>query len=183
MINIKKEKTERDYYKITLENEFGFFIIEFCGNLDLYWNYYPKKEKLSEIETAEFEINRTEKLLYPMFLKLYRAIKYSKPFSNSIYVFKDEDNNKKLPPYNCSDRIGLYQDGVITWVSDDDPIENGSKIQIEQTKKGILIKFIKGYPEFGRPSFFTRFRNSGSRYHPFNCSFMNQYQEFLKIIH
>ena len=51
MINIKKEKTERDYYKITLENEFGFFIIEFCGNLDLYWNYYPKKEKLSEIET------------------------------------------------------------------------------------------------------------------------------------
>lgn len=179
MIDIDIEKTERDYYIITFENENGKFIIEFCGNLDLYWNYYPKNVKLQDIDEAVFQIPKLEKVLYPIFLKLYRAIKYSRPFSNSIYDF--EDNHKKLPSYHCSEKIGLYKDGVVTWVSDDDDLEKGSKIQIEQTKKGILIRFIKGYPEFGRPSFFVRFRNSGSRYHPYNCAFMNQYQEFIKI--
>lgn len=179
MIKVKSEVTERDYHRFTFDDEKGLFIIEFCGNLDLYWSYYPKNCRMSEINEGVFFISKSEKILYPLFNKLYRAIKYSRPFSNSIYDF--EDNNKKLSPHQCSDKIGLFKEGVVHWVSDDDIEERASVVEITKLDKGIQIKFLKSNPEFGRPSFFVRFRNSGSSYHPFNASFMCMYQELIQL--
>ena len=168
---------ERDLKSIFLEDDNGMVSISYLGTLDLYWNYIPKNAKMQDIDSAVFEIKKSEKVLYPIFLKLYRAIKYSRPFSNSIFEYPD--NHKKLAPYYCSDYIGLYKDGVVCWASDDDPIEKANKFEIWQTNTSIMLKFYKGNPEWDRPSFFVRLRNSGSRYHPFNAAFMNNFQALL----
>ena len=76
----------------------------------------------------------------------------------------------------------LYKDGAITWYCDDfADLNNASNFCIKKYKDYFLLTFKKSKIELFNGCFFptysVRIRNSGSRYEPFNISFMGMYQK------
>ena len=69
----------------------------------------------------------------------------------------------------------LFQNNIIKWYSDDAPLEEASRVEINKLEEAFTITFYQGKEEYDFPTFSVRFSNSGSRYHPYNFAFMNMY--------
>ena len=162
-----KDESGYDQFKINTDN--GFFKIIFGGNLDLYWTCYDKEDE--EKDRQEFIITKENYFLYKLFDKLYEDIK-----NNKIYY--DEEKNKYFESY----RDTLFKDGKIDWYSDDFYEEIASRLLIEKIDDTFKITFIKSKKEWDGifKTYSIRFRNSGSRYAPFNICFMNMYNSLCK---
>ena len=169
---------ERDYHSIEIENEDGFFIIEFCPNLDLYWRYVLKNRSIREVDSCVFECGKGDEL-YNSFYRLYDSIISDMPYKYSELDFSKDERYRKVEEWNSAEAIELVKDDVITWISDDSDNGEPSKVSIEKLEDRIRITFYRNKPMFGRMGFFVRFRNSGSSYRPFNTSFMIHYRELL----
>ena len=48
-------------------------------------------------------------------------------------------------------------------------------LEIKYQEDKYIITFHQGKEDFGFPTYAIRFRNSGSRYEPYNLAFMNMY--------
>ena len=177
MVEINKTKDEDGYnYKIITSD--GSFDIMFGGNLDLYWYYWPEEDFKDWPLAKTFTISKENYFIYQKLDELYKNIKEQKP-----YRFKDENvstvfDSSKLINESPSAQYSyknLFQNGIIKWYSDDAPLEEASMLEIKYQEDKYIITFHQGKEDFGFPTYAIRFRNSGSRYEPYNFAFMNMY--------
>lgn len=178
MLEIKTYQTEHGV-NITIFNGKQEMNIFFGGNLDLYWSYHDDHQfNYKSINTSTiFEVTKENYYLYILFEKLYTDIEEGNIsyedelddfFSNQ--VTKEKDIYKNRHSYNS-----LWNNGCITWISDEVPDESANSVEI--TKKG--ENFIITFSQKDNLNFHytVRFSNSGSRYDPFNILFMEMYRK------
>lgn len=178
-INKTKDADGYDRFKITTEN--GSFDIMFGGNLDLYWSYWPEEDFEDWPLSKTFTITKENYFLYQKIDELYKNIKEHRPYPKTDkddYTFLFEELNSRNS--NESKKVDyayekLFQNDIIKWYSDDMPLENASSLEIKKQEDTYSITFFRGTEEYDFPTYSVRFRNSGSRYHPYNFTFMNMY--------
>lgn len=161
------------YNKIKVYTDDGMFFVSFERNLDLYIGYLPDCNFLESPNKKVIKITRENNFLYNCFDKVYNSVKNKCPYKNG-YVFDDEEKNLK---YNND---FLFIDDKIMWYSDDYSIDEASLLVISKIDDYYELEFNKSKNKTFAKTFFVRFRNSGSRYDPYNVTFMNMYKELLK---
>ena len=178
-----------------IKNEFGLQIfieednsclsIFYGGNLDLYWSINSNKRTMeNDPKTDSFIITKENYGLYSLFEKLYNDIK-------EINLFEDlEEDKDRYRLYNSSYYQELFDEknNTITWYSDETAREVANYLQIKKEKERFIINFniqeyIEGYDRDFASLYYIpiRFRNSGSRYDPFNIIFMRMYERLKEI--
>ncbi len=178
MVEINKVKDVEGYdrFKITTEN--GSFDIMFGGNLDLYWYYWPEENYKDWPLAKTFTISKENYFIYQKLDELYKNIKEQKPYQSKDENVSTVFDSSKLineSPRSQYSYKNLFQNGIIKWYSDDAPLEEASMLEIKSQEDKYIITFHQGKEDFGFPTYAIRFRNSGSRYEPYNFVFMNMY--------
>lgn len=176
MMEVTKRQNGNGYDHFSFQTEEGIFYITFCGNLDLYWGYDYQGNLLKQPETHTFFITKENYYVYSMFEKLYNDV-----INGNVYDDMNEEEKDIFINHIISENNpeSLVQDGVICWHSDDYSYENASSVSIEKLEDEFAVTFqrSKQSDEEFIMSYAVRFRNSGSRYAPFNCIFMKMYLE------
>lgn len=183
MLTWNKRKTDSGY-TIDIFDGNKILTITFWGNLDLYW--YLKSEEKREVDT--FEITKENYFLYSLFdilyndivnCNLFKVYEEELSFVNSIkelqMIYNRKENlNKVFSEYEEYKR--LYNGKYICWYSDDDSIEDANYVKIIKKEDKYVLEFFSNFKSSTLwLSNTIRFRNSGSRYMPFNMIFMNMY--------
>ena len=181
MVEINKKIDENGYDNFKIITDDGSFDIKFGETLDLYWSYWPKENIKNWPISKTFTITKENYFLYQKLDELYTKIKEKRPYSKIV----PEEDNSFLEEFNLEDINNLdkkdyafeklFQNGVIKWYSDDAPLEDASKVEIKKAEEFYDITFYQGKEDSGFPTYTVRFRNSGSRYEPYNIAFMNMY--------
>ena len=177
MIKLDKKKDTNGYDRFKIITDDGIFGIMFGGNLDLYWYYWPKENIIDWPLFKTFTITKENYFLYQKVNELYENIKEQKPYQKIeplLLVEQDLKNSNELKKRDYAYEK-LFQDGIIKWYSDDAPLEEASRLEINRLEESYTITFYQGKEEYNFPTFSVRFRNSGSRYNPYNFAFMNMY--------
>lgn len=178
MLEIKRNINSHGYDVFDIMTDNGTFEISYENNLDLYWRYIYT-DSIDKVENTKiFKITKENYYLYCLFLELYQAIKEKKPYKTFPNYIDEELRNKKLKYYG---RYELYKNRTITWYSDDfAEFANASNFGITKENDYFLVTFVKSKIEdfngFLFPTYSVRIRNSGSRFDPFNNTFMGMYQ-------
>lgn len=173
-----------EIYNYELISDDNKLFISFEGNLDLYFTIYGKN-------INEFIIAKENMTIYNLFDKLYNEIKNINVFEKEYIPFyietdqEKEDYLKKTKEeyrlYNKSNYNELFDEKnkTITWYSDETAHEVANYLKIKKEDEKYKLEFstqphIEGYDrDFNsKYSIPIRFRNSGSRYKPFNVCFM-----------
>ena len=138
----------------------------------------------NDSKTDSFIITKENYGLYSLFEKLYNDIK-------EINLFEDlEEDKDRYRLYNSSYYQELFDEknNTITWYSDETAREVANYLQIKKEKERFIINFniqeyIEGYDRDFASLYYIpiRFRNSGSRYDPFNIIFMRMYERLKEI--
>ena len=181
-MKITKEKGEFGL-NVFLEENNTSLAITYGGNGDLYWSI--KNYNIDDIiKYNTFIITKENYGLFCLFVKLYNDIK-------EINIFEDIEENKELyQKYNYSNYHELFnkETNTITWYSDETNHEVANYLKIKKEEDSFKIsfytqKYIDGYDRDFASTYYipVRFRNSGSRYYPFNIVFMKMYQYLNKI--
>lgn len=175
---VEKENLEHGMSISLMDNQKRFQIF-YMGNGDLYWKFYDKETRQS---SGTFEITKENIKIYSLFDELYNSIKDGNVFkeSDSDFMFddffdscEDEDNNLK----DTYAYKKLVHGDVITWGCDDFPHEDLTNyVNIYKKDDSYKIEFVINNTEYVG----IRFSNSGSFYKPFNCSFMDMYNELCE---
>ena len=183
-MKITKEKSEFGQSIIIEERNKRLYIF-YGGNLDLYWSIQNNKRIAKENSKMEsFTITKENYALYNIFNDLYNDIKEINLFEDFV---EDKDRYRL---YNYSNYHELFNEknSTITWYSDETAHEVANFLKIKKEKDSFIIKFyiqdyIEGYDrDFASLySIPIRFRNSGSRYDPFNIIFMRMYEKLKNI--
>lgn len=182
---LKYNKIKTDFgYTINIYDSNKILTITFGGNLDLYW-YLSSKEKK---EVDIFEITKENYFLYSLFdilyndivnCNLFKVYDEELSFVNSIKELQKIYNRKKelniiFSEYEEYKR--LYNGEYICWYSDDDSIEDANYVKIIKDDDKYILEFFSNFKSNTLLLSNTiRFRNSGSRYMPFNMIFMDMY--------
>jgi len=170
MQQIERYKNTWGYDTFEIKTDTGSFEILFAPNFDLYWRYLGKINILEDKEKKELTITKENYFLYELFYKLYESIKNSKVYySNEVDDYceiKDKTNE-------------LFLNNMIEWYSDELPIDIASKLTIKKEEETFKVLFEKSKKAWDGIfiTYSIRFRNSGSRYNPFNINFMQMYNE------
>ena len=181
MVETNKTKDADGYDRFKIITDTGSFDIMFGGNLDLYWSYWPEEDFEDWPLSKTFTITKENYFLYQKIDELYKNIKEQRPYpktdKDDYTSFLKELNSSNS---NESKKIDyayekLFQNSIIKWYSDDMPLENASSLEIKKQEDIYSITFFQGKEEYDFPTYSVRFRNSGSRYHPYNFAFMNMY--------
>ena len=178
MLEIKRKKNSHGYDVFDIITDNGIFEISYENNLDLYWRYIYRDSIDKVCNTKTFKITKENYYLYCLFLELYQAIKEKKPYKTFPNYIDEDLRNKKIKYYGGYE---LYKNSTITWYSDDfAEFANASNFEIKKEKDYYLVTFVKSKIEdcngFHFPTYSVRIRNSGSRFDPFNNTFMGMYQ-------
>lgn len=174
MIRIEKYKNLINNDAIEITTDEGSFIISFEGNLDLYWIYRPKGKLFLDEDKHAFYITKENYFLYSLFERLYISIKGEKPYLNCPYEIEN-----RYKQYHSFGNEELLINDKIEWHSDDYPYEEASVVSISKDDEDTFkIEFKKNKGDYF-PTFCVRFRNSGSRYMPFNATFMSMYNSLI----
>ena len=158
---------------VRIDLDIGTWIILFGGNLDLYWTFIPRckgEEEYSFILDKEFPY------IYNNISDLFNAVSENKPYKNAYFIDDKSFKEKELPIYKSSKSLELFVDDKICWKSDDFYVEDASQVIIEKAEENFIITFKKSTSKIERNTFSVRFRNSGSRYDPYNVTFMSSYR-------
>ena len=186
MVEINKTKDADGYDRFKIITDTGSFDIMFGGNLDLYWSYWPEEDFEDWPLSKTFTITKENYFLYQKIDELYKNIKEQRPYpktdKDDYTSFLKELNSSNS---NESKKIDyayekLFQNSIIKWYSDDMPLENASSLEIKKQEDIYSITFFQGKEEYDFPTYSVRFRNSGSRYHPYNFAFMNMYNSLIE---
>lgn len=186
MLEVKKIKNYKDerIYDFKIIQDDKELNILFDGNGDLYF-YVNKPNYEEQNQIVNFEITKENYELYDLFEKLYNTIINCEIYkiNESDLEFKDAEEieekqlmydewNRELreyPPYN------LIHDGIISWRHDDQIFEEANILNIHKEEDKYRLEFILNSKEMSH-YIDIRFRNSGSRYQPFNRPFMDLYR-------
>ncbi|MEG1288316.1 MAG: hypothetical protein RSD29_03090 [Bacilli bacterium] len=177
MLEISKEDNELGYligHSINIITSEGTFKISFAGNLDLYWSFYSFNFNGDE---KSFTITKENYFIYTLFLELYNNIKDCNVGFNVEDGKHFKDKLKSSEAYN---KEKLFENGVVTWHSDDFEYEKSSILKIEEVNDTFVVTFIKSKDDSLYDTFAVRIRNSGSRYEPFNVLFMKMYRKLVE---
>ena len=203
-----KERNDGNYYDIELSREDKTLSIFFGGNLDLYFSLKKfGNDPTFIIGKDNYEIYALFDMLYN---SVINANIYEKLTDKEINFFilmselEEEDYHQKIAEElkrrekyernlrKSTQYKNLVQDGVIIWKSDEYFDEIAPFIKIKRQENSFIL-------EFGKPlipneykndadlmlmdprRITVRFRNSGSRYEPFNIIFMKLYQGLCKL--
>lgn len=182
MLEIKRSMNSHGYDVFDIITDNGTFEISYENNLDLYWRYIYTNSIDKVANTKTFKITKENYYLYSLFNELYNAIKEKKPYKTFPNYIDEDLRNKKLKYYGGYE---LYKDNTITWYSDDfAEFANASNFSIKKVKDYFLVTFTKSKTEYFNgfifPTYSVRIRNSGSRFDPFNNTFMGMYQKLKK---
>lgn len=185
MLEVKKipnylDKRQYDFKIIQDNKELN---ILFAGTGDLCF-YVKKINFIDEIQIVNFEITDENYELYSLFDRLYNTIincdiykidEFDSEFRDpeeleEKQIWYDEWNQelREHPPYN------LIHDGIISWRHDDQIFEEANILNIYKEENKYRLEFILNSKEMSH-LIDIRFRNSGSRYQPFNRVFMDLY--------
>ena len=169
MQELERYKNSFGYETFIVKTNNGDFEILFAPNGDLYWRYLNKKNILEDEQVHELTITKENYFIYELFYQLYESIKSNKIYYDGEVLF-EADNTK------------LFKNNMIEWYSDELPKEIASKLTIKKENETFKVLFEKSKKEQDGflITYSIRFRNSGSRYNPFNISFMNMYNELKK---
>lgn len=155
------------------------FVMNFAGNLDLYFNLKNFGDDPS------FLIGKDNYAVYEIFDKLYHDV------MNGIPFLQDESYNLHI-----AERTGLIKEDEIIWRSDDYSHDVAPYFKITKYPNSYLITFGKPEPpreldssellflelnSFERKNFTVRIRNSGSDYGMFHVPFMQAYHSLFEI--
>lgn len=179
MLDINRKINGHGYDVFDIITDTGIFEISYENNLDLYWRYLYYNSLDKEDNKKVFRITKENYYLYSLFFELYNAIKDERPYATFPSVIDIELRNKKLKYYGG---YNLYKNRTITWYSDDfAELDNASNFSIKQENDCFLVTFKKSKTEscngFFFPTYSVRIRNSGSRFEPYNNTFMGMYQK------
>lgn len=168
MQEVERYKNLWGYDTFVIKTIEGSFEILFAPNGDLYWRYLSETNPLDNKEKQELAITKENYFVYELFYKLYESIK-----NNKVYYSNQEDDYYEVK-YKTNE---LFHDNMIEWYSDEFYKEIASKLTIK--KEDEIFKVIFEKSKKSQDGIFItytiRFRNSGSRYDPFNISFMQMY--------
>ena len=184
--------------------------ISFGGNLDLYWTLQKNERGYlaqDEIISEEFVITKENYRVYELFEDLYNDIENINIFYEDeipahikdpveIKNYIDETNEYKAETrewchiHNWAHYNDMFnpEEKTITWYSDETNPKVSNLVQIKKEEESFRLTFrtqcyTGGYDEdshlFGLIP--IRFRNSGSRYDPFNVIFMRMYNNLKEI--
>lgn len=170
MLQLRKTKNDHGYDSYIIITDEGYFDITFENNLDLYWYFNPKCNFTDSMESYSLTITKENYEIYQQFDILYNSIKNKTPFAYSLF----DDKNKVVDIDKYTDEK-LFLDNKVNWHSDDFSYENASYVTIEKGNESYIIEFHKSKNAELFNTFSIRFRNSGSRYNPYNLLFMNMY--------
>ena len=199
-----EERNDGNYYNIELQRDSDKTLsIFFGGNLDLYFSLENfKSDPTFVIGKDYFEIYA---LFDKVYQDVINADIYGNITEEEIdhIIFMSEMNKKdyheeiekelkrrekyKKDLKKCHQYKSLVQDGVIIWRSDEYFDEIAPFVKIKKQENAFILEFEKpNIPNEYKndadlmlmdPRRITvRFRNSGSRYDPFNIIFMKLYQ-------
>lgn len=203
-----KERNDGNYYDIKLSRGNKTLSIFFGGNLDLYFSLEKfDNDPTFIIGKDNYEIYTLFDELYNNIVnaKIYEKLTDKElNFIILISELEEEDDHQKIAEElkrrekyernlrKSTQYINLIQDGVIIWKSDEYFDEIAPFIKIKKQENSFIL-------EFGKPIILdeykndadlmlmdpkritVRFRNSGSRYEPFNIIFMKLYQRLCKL--
>lgn len=176
MVEINKQLDEWDNYKFKIKTDKGTIEIDWGGDLDLYLRIIPDQNRN---DSYVIDITKEKYFLYRLFDEVYDAIISCDPYK---YSYEDKIYNpfdKKTDSINYDairSQEYLLNDDIITWISDDGMKEDGARISIKKCDDKYELTFKRGYSD-GRLTYSIRFRNSGSRYMPFNSTFGIMYDK------
>ena len=172
-MQVKLVKNDNLTYDIKLIDGSKKLTIMYGGNGDLYWSLVNDDWKVFyEGITDHFDITKENYEVYKAFESLLLNIK-------AISMREEPTNYNKLYDAKKSE---------VTWISDELAKEVANEVTISKHDEVIRLSFKtkpqtfgydRNYFEFGMIS--IRFRNSGSRYHPFNLIFMNLFNELQNL--
>ncbi len=179
-MEIRKKKNEeiKDYDIILIDDD-KKLLIYFAGNQDLYMGIYNGQNIGLKNISIDFDITKENYEIYCIFDNLYKEIIEGHPFG--FYSNYDVDYRNSGCYTNLVDK-----DKNIIWISDEGPDEEADKMIISKIDDMYRLTFIRN--EIDNEFYMkcpdgicVRFRNSGSRYKPFNAAFMGMYQRFQNI--
>ena len=173
-MQVKLVKNDNLTYDIKLIDGSKNLTIMYGGNGDLYWSLV-NDDWVSFYEgiTDHFDITKENYAVY-------------KSFESLLLYLKATSIREELTNYN---KLYDVKSNEVTWISDKLIEEVANEVTISKQSEVIRLSFktkpwVLGYDrnyfEFGMIS--IRFRNSGSRYRPFNLIFMNLFNELQKLI-
>ena len=173
-MQVKLVKNDNLTYDIKLIDGSKNLTIMYGGNGDLYWSLV-NDDWVSFYEgiTDNFDITKENYEVY-------------KSFESLILYLKATSIREELTNYN---KLYDVKSNEVTWISDKLIEEVANEVTISKQSEVIRLSFKtkpwvwgydRNYFEFGMIS--IRFRNSGSRYRPFNLIFMNLFNELQKLI-
>lgn len=199
-----KKDGELGTKNITLSYGNKYLSFIFGGNLDLYWileNYSDLSNE--EIRTDHFIITKENYALYSLFEELYNNIKninisddnydlykYNNYYSVKEYLDDKQSKENRYRKYNFSNYNELFNDeeNTITWYSDETNHVCSNILKIIKEEDVFRVefqtqKYVDGYEKEENLEGYTsiRFRNSGSRYEPFNTIFMNMFNKIQMV--
>lgn len=176
----------------------------FGGDLDLYWaleNYSDLSDE--EIRHDYFIITKENYAVYSLFEELYNNIKninisddnydlykYSNYYSVKEYLDDKQKEDNRYRKYNFSNYNELfnYEENTITWYSDETNHVCSNILKIIKEEDVFRVefqtqKYVDGYEkEYNLDGYIgIRFRNSGSRYEPFNTVFMKMLNKMQMV--
>lgn len=212
-MEVTKRKSEIGTYDFYITKEDKTLEITFAGNGDLYWiidnqNINPETTKEYKIHLTKpyqeiFIITKENYFIYSIFEELIEDIKEIKFYlpeeEKKKYLLLDLDDiceydkqhesyedickrkNEEIKKYSKYDL--LYNNGIISWHSDEHIYEDADRVKIYKTNENIILDFSR--PPVKREEFIyhlagricIRFRNSGSTYQPFNVIFMRMFHK------
>jgi len=187
---------------ILFDDENKFLTVTFGGNGDLYWSIHCKNDTDKKII-----ITKENYSVYALFEQLFTDVENINifyeidiPFHIETLEEKNEylkdrkqelENEKKgYRLFNRSNYNELYDNDnkTITWYSDETAHEVANILKIKKIDDTFVVEFftqpyIKGYDRDFHSKYYIpiRFRNSGSRYDPFNIFFMRMYHKMHEL--
>jgi hypothetical protein len=188
------------------DKELGFW---FGGNGDLYWHIYNRSKHGDTKDKEEsFTITKENYGVYRLFDRLFRDIDDINIFDNDDEVpfyletqqeideylqeqrERREEDKVRCREYNHANYHELYDkdNQVITWYSDETAHPVANYLKIKRGEETFEVEMFtqphqQGYDrDFGTSNYIPiRFRNSGSRYDPFNIVFMRMYNDMHEV--
>lgn len=189
-MKLKRTKNDMNSYDYELINDGKILRILYGGNLDLYMSVSDGELLGDENKSIDFDITKENYEVYSLFDRLYKRV-----INGEVFEYDEEEMDDFFPlESEATDYTKTYAyqllvkpDMSIEWISDEGPIDQEDKVNISIFDNDTYrLRFTRNsHPlDFGFKNSLgisVRFRNSGSRYDPFNCVFMGMYQEMQKI--
>lgn len=206
-MKVVKSYNEFGYKKIILIDANKELLFTYGGNGDLYWILKNKDSDYREQRHDFFVITKENYQVYSIFEELFNNIHNFNIYDDDEIPFYLQDADEirdylrkrkqerkweieKYIRFNASCYNDLYDrdSKVICWHSDETNYLVSNVVKIKKLKDMFLIRFytqkqLDGYDREYDCSFSTsiRFRNSGSRYDPFNLVFMQMFQKLQDV--